>query len=46
MAGWFLPRRDCTIVARHEVPCSLDIERGTRGDSLVGYMANPWPEVA
>ena len=37
-------RRDSTIVARHEVPCSLEnLERGTRDDLCPesGYRAQP-----
>ena len=34
LAGWFLSRRDSTIVAMHEVPCSLDIWRGALGVNL------------
>jgi hypothetical protein len=31
MGGWFLSRKDSTIVARHKVPYSLDIWRGALG---------------
>jgi hypothetical protein len=36
MGGWFLSRRDSTIVARHEVPCLQfgHLERVTTGDLL------------
>ncbi len=39
MGGWFLSRRDSTIVARHEV----HLERVTRGDLCPegGYGAQP-----
>jgi hypothetical protein len=49
MGGWFLSRRDGTIVARHEVPgCAVwTFLEGHVGEfHLVGHTANPWPEVA
>jgi hypothetical protein len=44
MDGWFLSRRDSTIVARHEGPLEFGrLDRGTRGDLCPegGYRAQP-----